>query len=84
MAINIKNREAEALLAEIREATGKGTSQIVRELAQAEAQRLRRLRDIDERRRQIDEITRRAAAKIPPDAPTPDEIIGYDEHGLPS
>ena len=63
MAINIKNREAEALLAEIRAATGKGVSQIVRELAQAEALRLRRSRDIDERRRKIDEITLRAAAK---------------------
>jgi len=84
MAINIKNREAEALIAEIREATGKGTSQIVRELALAEAQRLRRLRDIDERSRQLDEITRRYAARLEPNAPTPDEIIGYDEHGLPS
>ena len=51
--------------------------------AQAEALRLRRVRDIDERRRKIDEITLRAAAKILPDAPSPDEIIGYDEDGLP-
>lgn len=83
MPITIKDREAEALLAEIRTATGKAMSQIVRELAEAEAFRLRRRRDVDARRRRIDEISRRAAAKIPADAPPPDEIIGYDERGLP-
>ncbi|MBP2295068.1 type II toxin-antitoxin system VapB family antitoxin [Azospirillum rugosum] len=50
MPINIKNGEADVLLAELKAATGKGTSQIVPELLRREAQRLRarRVRSADD------------------------------------
>jgi len=83
MSINIKNREAEALIAEIKTATGKGTSQIVVDLLRTEASRLRRIRDIERRRRRIKELARRYSARLPENPLSPDEIIGYDENGLP-
>jgi hypothetical protein len=84
MAINIKNRETEALLGEIRTMTGMGTTELVLDMARERAERLRRERDLDRRREAIDRACREAAAKIPPDAPSADEIIGYDEWGLPT
>lgn len=85
MAINIKNREAEALLSELKQLTGKGTSRIVLELLREEAGKLRgdRARDIAERRRQILEIGRQVRARLPADLPSDEDIIGYDEYGLP-
>ena len=84
MSVNIKNREVEALLAEIKAATRKGTSRIVLELLRKEAQRLRRTLGTDNRRRKVDEITRRYRARLP-ERPLPaEEIVGYDENGLPA
>ena len=83
MSVNIKNREVEALVAEIKAATGKGTSRIVLELLRKEVQHLRRARGIDGRRREIDEIVRRYSGRLPARPAAPDAIIGYDEHGLP-
>jgi antitoxin VapB len=82
MSINIKNREAEALLAELKAATGKGTTPIVLELLRDAVGRRRKETGLEERRKLIDEITRRSAAKMTDPRPH-DEIIGYDEHGLP-
>lgn len=85
MSINIKNKEAERLLAEIKRSTGKGTSQVVLELLRAERAKL----DADKERRVAEalEWTRRWQAKIAaatrPDAPPIDEILQWDEHGLP-
>ena len=84
MSINIKNREAEALLVELKAATGKGTTALLLDLLRAEAERSRRLRNLDARRERIREICREAAAKLPKDPPSPDEIIGYDEGGMPA
>jgi antitoxin VapB len=83
MAINIKNREAERLLAELSTRTGKGKSQLVLELLRREAARQARLGETAERRRRIEEISRRFADRVPSDAPSPEQIIGYDDHGLP-
>ena len=83
MAINIKNREVEAYLGEIRSATGKGITEIVLDLTRHEAERLRRARDYESDlhawRKPLDRQPRN-----PPDAPSADEIIGYDEWGLPT
>jgi antitoxin VapB len=83
VAINIKNREAEALLCEIKAATGKGATEIVLGLARAEAERLRKQRDVERRRRLIDEASERYAARLGPDRPSLDELVGYGEDGLP-
>ena len=84
MSVNIKNREAEALLAEIKATTGKGTSRIVLELLRREADRIRRQRGVRERRDRIEAITRRYSARLAAHPAPPDEIVGYDENGLPA
>ncbi len=84
MSINIKNREAEALLAEIKATTGKGTSRIVLELLRREADRIRRQRGVRERQDRIEAITRRYSARLPARPAPPVEIVGYDEDGLPA
>ncbi len=83
MAISIKNREAESLLQEIRAATHRGTSQIVLELLRHEAARLRRSRQYESRRHKLEQISERYARRLPTSTLTPEEIIGYDENGLP-
>lgn len=84
MAIIIDNPEAENLLAQLSATTGQTATELVVELLRREADRLRRVRDIDARRREIEEITKVYAAKLPRNPQTPDEIIGYDENGLPT
>ena len=83
MTIAIKDWETEALLDEIRTATGKEVGDILRELARQEAERIRSERELVAKRERIDAITRRYASRLGPNPTTPDEIIGYDEHGLP-
>lgn len=82
MPVNIKNREVEALLAEIKAGTGQGTSRVVLDLLRKEAARLRRTRDIEARRKRIAAISRRYSARLARPLP-PDDIIGYDATGLP-
>jgi len=85
MTIRIDNPEIETLLEEIRALSGRELDEILLALAREEAEKLRRSRpgDVEGRRARLEAISRRAAAKIPEDAPTPEEIIGYDENGLP-
>ncbi len=87
MPINIKNREAEALLKELKALTGKGTSKIVLELLRQEAEKLRgdRERDIEARKRRVMEICQQVRAKLKPPIPrSTDDLVGYDEFGLPT
>jgi hypothetical protein len=83
MAISIKNREAESLLQEIQAVTKRGKSQIVLDLLRHEVARLRRSHQFESRRQKLESIAERYAARLPQPSPLPDEIIGYDEKGLP-
>jgi antitoxin VapB len=83
MAINIKNAEVESLLDELKAATGKGVTEIVLDLARREVHRQRRLRELDERRDRIRALSARYRARLPAQPASPDEIIGYDDDGLP-
>ncbi len=83
MAISIKNREAETLLQEIQAVTHRGKSQIVLDLLRHEVARLRRSHQFESRRQRLESIAQRYAARLPQTGPSPDEIIGYDETGLP-
>lgn len=84
MTLAIKDRETVSLLEEIGTATGREVGDVLRDIVRQEAERIRKERDFQERLARLEEISRRAAAKIPKDAPSPDEIIGYDEWGLPT
>ena len=83
MSVNIKNRGAEALLDDIKAATGKGASRIVLELLRKEAGRLRRRRGMVERRARIEAISRRYSARLSAHL-LPEALVGYDEDGLPT
>jgi antitoxin VapB len=83
MAISIKNREAETLLQEIQAVTKRGKSQIVLDLLRHEVARLRRSHQFESRRQKLESIAERYAARLPQPSPSPDEIIGYDDNGLP-
>lgn len=84
MALNIKDPETDRLARELSAATGESITQAVRV---AMEERLRRVRASGAEatvRAEIDAIMARAKLLPVLDDRTPDEIIGYDEHGLPT
>jgi antitoxin VapB len=84
MAFSIKNPEADRLARQLSAMTGESLTEAV---VQALRERLRRQGGRSARRRVGDELARMAAkfSKLPVrDSRKPDEILGYDEHGLPT
>ncbi len=84
MALSLKDAETDRLAREVAKLTGESLTEAVR---QALAERLER-----ERRRRgrgkslaerLNEIALHCAALPDYDTRTPDEIIGYDEYGVP-
>ena len=83
MALNIRNAEVERLARRIAELTGESKTAAV---AQALRERLERLQSVRSGRRladELEEIARRYAALPVLDTRTDDEILGYDDNGLP-
>jgi antitoxin VapB len=82
MALYIRNAEAEKLAEELAKLTGETKTEAV---TQALRDRLARLRRERTRRRLADELDEIARCSRLPilDPRTPDEILGYDDHGLP-
>ncbi|MFI4973265.1 MAG: type II toxin-antitoxin system VapB family antitoxin [Caulobacterales bacterium] len=83
MALNIKDPATERTVRELAAATGESVTAAIRRAAEERLQRLRRSGG----RRLKDELLEIAAhcAALPDlDTRSPDEIMGYDEHGLPT
>ena len=83
MALNIRNPETERLAAALAKLTGETKTQAV---TQALRDRLARVRQERRGRRladELDEIARHCASLAVRDSRTPEEILGYDERGLP-
>jgi antitoxin VapB len=83
MALNIRNPEAERLAAELAKQTGESKTEAVTKALRDRLMRVRRERT---KRRLVDELEEIAehCASLPVlDGRTPDEILGYDEVGLP-
>ena len=83
MALNIRNSETERLAEAVAKLAGETKTQAVK---QALKDRLARLRRERSRRRladELDEIARHCARLPVRDSRTPDEILGYDEIGVP-
>ena len=83
MALSIKNQESEELARKVAAATGESITVAIQ---RALAERLARL-STSRRSRvlagQIEDLLQRVDALPSLDNRTPDEILGYDEHGLP-
>lgn len=83
MPISIKDPEADRLARELSEATGESLTRAIRE---ALRERLARVRAGRRGRRLVDElddIAERCSRLPVQDERTAEEILGYDEHGLP-
>ena len=84
MALSIKNPEADQLARELSETTGETLTEAViralRERLRRERGRIRRTRIAEE----LKAIRKRCAALPVLDARSPDDIIGYDDRGLPN
>ena len=81
MVLQIDNPEADQLAQELAEVTGESVEGAV---TRALRDQLAKQRDIQRRLEAIRKISERFSALPILDPRTPDEIIGYDEHGLPS
>ena len=84
MALNIKNPETEKLARELARRRGQGITEAVTEVLRREVERERRKPRRDDKEkfhRDIDEIVRRFNELPVVDDRSPDEILGYNEHG---
>jgi antitoxin VapB len=84
MALNIRNAEAERLAGEVSRLTGESKTEAVTRSLHDRLERLRRERSRRRLADELDEIARHCAQLPVLDARTEDEILGYDEHGLPA
>lgn len=83
MALNLKNEETDRLARQVSDATGETITQAV---TVALRERLERLRARSSRRRladELDAIGRRCASLPVLDHRPEEEILGYDDRGLP-
>jgi antitoxin VapB len=83
VALSIKDPEADRLARELARATGESLTEAV---TAALRERLARIEQRPKARRladELDEIAKRAAALPVLDDRSPDEILGYDDKGLP-
>lgn len=86
MALNIKDPEAHRLAQELAEVTGESLTRAVvaalrERLERVRARRARRARSLAD---ELDEIAIHCASLPVRDARSPDEILGYDETGMPA
>lgn len=83
MALNIRNPETERLAEALVKLTGETKTEAVTRALRDRLARLRRERAGRRLADELDEIARHCARLPVRDSRTPDEILGYDEHGLP-
>jgi antitoxin VapB len=83
MALSIKSIEVERLAREIATKTGESLTGAIQKALQERLDRLRRERRSQILASQLQEILRRVDQLPVLDSRNADEILGYDEHGLP-
>ena len=83
MPLSIRNSEVERLARALSRLTGEGLTQTILQALRERHQRVRAARKQEQLMEDLTAIARRAAALPELDRRSPDEIIGYDEHGLP-
>ncbi|MGH7708159.1 MAG: type II toxin-antitoxin system VapB family antitoxin [Vulcanimicrobiaceae bacterium] len=83
MALSIKHPEADRLARALADETGEGLTEAVTTALRERLDRIRRTKRAGLAERLL-EIGRRLSAAPVLDAREPDEILGYDERGLPN
>ena len=83
MALNIRNPETERLASELARRTGETKTEAVTKALRERLGRLRRERGKRRLADELNEIALRFASLPVLDPRTPEEIIGYDDDGLP-
>jgi len=84
MVLSIKDPEADRLARRLAELTGESLTDAVKEALRDRLEREQRRRGKHIDRAKIDAIVAAIAALPVVDARSPDELIGYDEVGLPT
>ena len=83
MALNIRNVEAERLAETVAKLTGETKTEAVTKALRDRLVRLRRDRARRSLADELDDIARHCSSLPVLDSRGADEILGYDEHGLP-
>lgn len=83
MALNIRNAEAEKLAAELARATGESKTEAVTKALRDRLVRIRRERAKRPLADELEEIAKHCASLPVLDGRRAEEILGYDEAGLP-
>lgn len=83
MALNIRNPETERLAQEVARLTGETKTAAVRRALEDRLARLRRERTRRPLTEELEQIARHCARLPVLDSRPADEILGYDENGLP-
>jgi antitoxin VapB len=83
MALNIRNPEAERLASEVARRTGETKTEAVTEALRERLARLRRRRSKPRLADELEAIADHCARLPVLDTRTPDEILEYDNRGLP-
>ena len=84
MPLSIRNPETEKLARQVSRLTGETLTDAISKSLAERLERLKRAHKERSLRRDIDEILARVDALPELDTRTVDEILGYDENGLPS
>lgn len=86
MTLHIKDEKADRLARELAQVTGETLTEAVTRAIEERLGRFRRRSEaeIEARRRAMIEVIEEIKKLPVLDPRSPDEIIGYDEHGLPS
>jgi len=83
MPLNIRNEETEQLAAALAKLTGETKTEAVTQALRERIERIRRNRARKRLADELDEIALHCSTLPVRDARAADEIMGYDEHGLP-
>jgi len=84
MALSIKNDEADRLARELAALTGESLTEAVVLSLRERLERKRAVKDNRPLAERLMAIGRRCASRPRLDDRTPDELLGYDENGLPT
>lgn len=83
MPLSIKNAETERLARRVSDETGESLTEAIQKSLQERLARLQTRHRSRAQAGQIEELLRRVDALPTLDARSPEEILGYDEHGMP-